>query len=815
MDVVSTCALPVASLLWQPRAGVYTLTVVCRATFLLQPGESTLAPEQEPPSLDDVPSGDPARSLHAPSDLAPLKPLADVVLVGSAFAPGGQPARSFVARLAVGDVEKAVEVFGDRAFGADGGMREGAGVTRMPLTYERAAGGPETWNPVGVRGNVRDAYRRIPLPNIQRPGLDVTSPQDFVEPIGFGPIHPLWPTRRERLGRHAATWSPRDWHHSPMPDDLDPAFFCVAPADQQLRELRDGTRVVLDNLHPEHPRLSTRLPVLRPVAVLEGRAQGPLEMPMRCDTLWIDTDRGLATLTWRAQVLLEHAREHGRVVVKLPRRAQPERVRRPDPGTVTGMARFDVAEAPAPLPFMANVPAPTPASRSIAERPAGGLPFQVPAPAPTFGAPPPAPSRLSESSTSWAPPAPVEPPPVAPPVPVQPPSFAVAPPPSFAVAPPPPAPVPQPSFGAPPPLRLSESSASWMPAPVEPPAPAPEPAVAPSLSRSMSGGESPWAPAAPGAARTFEPTARPSHFPPLPAPVVEPARATPAPVVSLPRPARAPVEAAPAEEARVLELIWFEPKSLPRLRRKAEYKSLLRELENEPLDEDDDEPSLAADAMDVEDRRDVFEILARGEAISSDPLGDALASGVRRGGRLVPPLVLITTELHLPFDERETLRATIATVTPLVGNDEALKAAVEAGNELLRFNALSSTAAVADALTARIRDAFNGGKRVVPAGYLEAQTERALLEQRSYQRRPVLGGTRIRAICQPGAVPTYLPDEIAKKLPLFQRFRARLLAEVRLAADQYETHAAALDVVALARSAPMPRRSDDQAARSR
>jgi hypothetical protein len=55
-------------------------------------------------------------------------------------------------------------------------------------------------------------------------------------------------------------------------------------------------------------------------------------------------------------------------------------------------------------------------------------------------------------------------------------------------------------------------------------------------------------------------------------------------------------------------------------------------------------------------------------------------------------------------------------------------------------------------------------------------------------------------------VPVYLPEAAAKKLPLYQRFKARLIAEVQLAVDQYETHPAALRVLAVGRLVPAPGR---------
>ena len=79
------------------------------------PGTAQLAATQEPVRLYDYHwNDDPARSVYAPSDLAPLKNRVDVTLVGSAYAPKGQAVRSLLARLIVGEIDKSIEVHVDR-----------------------------------------------------------------------------------------------------------------------------------------------------------------------------------------------------------------------------------------------------------------------------------------------------------------------------------------------------------------------------------------------------------------------------------------------------------------------------------------------------------------------------------------------------------------------------------------------------------------------------------------------------------------------------------------------------------------------------
>src|SRR4051812_20975773 len=75
------------------REGRETAIVIVRATFELnQAGHLQPADEQVPVRLEDVYFGDPGESSSLEeSDLAIYKPGTDVVVVGDAHAPGGQP----------------------------------------------------------------------------------------------------------------------------------------------------------------------------------------------------------------------------------------------------------------------------------------------------------------------------------------------------------------------------------------------------------------------------------------------------------------------------------------------------------------------------------------------------------------------------------------------------------------------------------------------------------------------------------------------------------------------------------------------------
>jgi hypothetical protein len=226
-------------------------------------------------------------------------------------------------------------------------------------------------------------------------------------------------------------------------------------------------------------------------------------------------------------------------------------------------------------------------------------------------------------------------------------------------------------------------------------------------------------------------------------------------------------------------------------------------MSDKPLDADLDDPALAADPMELEDRREVFELLAVAEPADAQGVEQTLSSAIRPDGKFLPQLNLLAGELQLPFDELETLKATVTTAAPLVGQDESLKLTVEVAKEFLRTPGLLSSAATAEGLTNRIKESFGAGRRMVPAGYLEQQVERVLLEKRAYSRREVFGARHLRGLLHQGGsstpVPTYLPESLANKLPMFQRFKVRMVVEVDFTVDQYEAHQAALKTVAIAR----------------
>jgi hypothetical protein len=300
---VVLCPFAAGTALWQAQSGAWTLTVCVRGTFSLVHGrEAVLADVQEPVAGDRYVADDPRRSLYTPSDLVPYKPRVDVVLVGSAFAPDHDPVEALVARLSVGTLDKSIGVIGDRLWieGPDGPEPSSPRpFVTMPLGYERVARGPH--NPHGFDLIRAPQPGALALPNLEAVDDEIGGGRT----VGFGPVAPSAGARRGLLRGDGWAWV-EGGGLGPAPAGFDFAFYNAAPPDQQVDVLRGGDALVLENLDRGHARLETRLPSVRPKAFLvPADVDRGIEIALRCDTVWIDTDRKLLTLSWRGLVTVD------------------------------------------------------------------------------------------------------------------------------------------------------------------------------------------------------------------------------------------------------------------------------------------------------------------------------------------------------------------------------------------------------------------------------------------------------------------------------------------------------------------------------
>ncbi len=252
-----------------------------------------------------------------PLDECMPKKYPEVLLFGSAFAPGGVPTVAVRPRVRFGSVDKVLTVVGDRRWQRGGVASAPEPFASMPLDWSRAFGGegfPK--NPRG-RGFANGAETvGLPLPNVERTDDPVKGPKDAPEPAGFGPIPLDWPQRMTKVGTYDQAWLDQDFPG--LPKDLDWSFFNVASPDQRLAALRGDETFVLEHLHATEPRIEGRLPAARARCFLNQRRGDELvfrEVEMKPDTVIFFPHRLRAVVYWRGSI--EVAEDDAADVVQL------------------------------------------------------------------------------------------------------------------------------------------------------------------------------------------------------------------------------------------------------------------------------------------------------------------------------------------------------------------------------------------------------------------------------------------------------------------------------------------------------------------
>ncbi|MEZ4313085.1 MAG: DUF2169 domain-containing protein [Polyangiaceae bacterium] len=289
LEIASLAPLPVGVLFWYaPEA---TLTAITKLTLDLTPEGARLAPSPEPfhpeePSLIGCPF-----ELHHPGDFAPRKARCDLLLTGSAYAAG--PTRVIGATIRLGNLVKRFFALASEA------------VEAMPLSVD---------------------YLRI-------------EPHPDADQVTVGAVSPLHPERDPF--RHISLPGPAALAKAALPPDFDFSYFNSAPEDQQIDALTPGMPLALHGLTPTGVTLRGRLPTLWPRMYVPDSQTGSLrEIHLVCDTLWIDTDRSLAELTFRGTITSGTGSEvPPRLIVtleeasstRIPRRSRPRPPRPPPP----------------------------------------------------------------------------------------------------------------------------------------------------------------------------------------------------------------------------------------------------------------------------------------------------------------------------------------------------------------------------------------------------------------------------------------------------------------------------------------------------
>jgi uncharacterized protein YjbI with pentapeptide repeats len=225
------------------------------------------------------------------------RPCGELLVCGSFFAPDGKALPASYVRARLGSIDKRLAVIGDRTW-QNGVPSAPQPMATMPVDWAHAFGGASfDRNPHGIGVEPREPH---PLPNIERYGAVMRARSERPEPAGFLPMDVTFAQRRARAGSFDKRWL--EAHFPGMPADTHPNFFNVAPDDQWIEGFFQGDEdFLVENMHPEKPRIEGRLPGLTLRTFVTQRARDGerfVEIPLRCDAVWLFPTAGIGAVVF-------------------------------------------------------------------------------------------------------------------------------------------------------------------------------------------------------------------------------------------------------------------------------------------------------------------------------------------------------------------------------------------------------------------------------------------------------------------------------------------------------------------------------------
>ena len=299
------------------------IVVAIKATFDLPESGPLcrLSAEQAPLVMADEFTGEPGySSILYEVDFAPVKPRCDVLLNGSAYAPGGRPAEFVDVSLSVGNMQKGFRVVGDRTYGTgfvSFAPTDPEPFTSKPFSYDVAFGGCDTpadkpdqgkafmKNPVGVGYYPISSGADLegkPLPNTCESSDPIHSPTGKHRPMALGSLVRHAEERSQWAGTYDDDWQENVYPF--LPEDFDERYYQSAPEDQQIEYPEGGETVELVNLTPDG-QTSFELPAIDIPVEFTTRDFERIEKLPVLDTILIEPDLKRVVLVWRTSIPLK------------------------------------------------------------------------------------------------------------------------------------------------------------------------------------------------------------------------------------------------------------------------------------------------------------------------------------------------------------------------------------------------------------------------------------------------------------------------------------------------------------------------------
>ena len=298
------------------RHGRDVRVVLIKASYAIKPGDALeLLEEQRDFRLGNEPWGDPeVADYKFPGELCAFKPGTDFVIAGHAISQTGKPVPHIDVAVTFAGRSSMLRAHGPRRWeGRGGSLSIGAAqaIDRVPMCWALAYGGLDASdprkvveckeNPVG-RGVARDprVLSGMPAPQIEDPRQPIKEPnQEKVQPVGLGPLGPMFEPRRTLAGTYDKRWL--EEVHPAKPPDYQEAFEQVAARAFVFEEPLRGRELGSIRGMTQGGELRFQLPLERPY--VEWTIDGKLERKEpHLDSVLVDTDEKVLELMWRVSV---------------------------------------------------------------------------------------------------------------------------------------------------------------------------------------------------------------------------------------------------------------------------------------------------------------------------------------------------------------------------------------------------------------------------------------------------------------------------------------------------------------------------------
>lgn len=304
---------------WEGHTGAFRTVVLKVVADLVHGGDALIRDHAPTVRRADVTRGEGERMVvRFPMDVVPVKPKADVCLVGSAVIAEGStmtgrgevrfafgktivpssrsspriPAVGTAAPDAPQAFDRKIRVFGERVWrDVVGELLPGqpSAFETMPVSWEHAYGGPGfEANPAGIGFAASKKETPKALPHLEWADRPIMGPRDKPKPASFAPIPSWWQARVALRGKQDEAYQ-------------------HAPIDQRITSVDGDECYIVEGFHPNMRRIEGTLPGERVRAFVKRGSASLEEIAVRLDAITFDADELTVELVWRGIVEVEDA----------------------------------------------------------------------------------------------------------------------------------------------------------------------------------------------------------------------------------------------------------------------------------------------------------------------------------------------------------------------------------------------------------------------------------------------------------------------------------------------------------------------------